>query len=283
METAKSDFGDEKMASEISVTTYNILSPDQTYALSGYDNDILNPMNRLRMILERIKEWVSKNRVIALQEVNEKWSSSIQDTLIKSNYTAIYGARNFKTPSRLGTLIAVPNDIYIVNSMRVTSLQDITFDGLKLDCKTTVIDTLHIPSGKTIAFASYHAPLSMKNPQVRFTHVITSITRFTADYSKSEIQVFMGDLNCKPKDKIHAMIKCLDYNKYKDEHTPTNIAMNSGGRFCDRLDYVYVRGNCEIKSDTIEGYSDLKDPSTMVLPNACEPSDHLAVTNVILI
>jgi mRNA deadenylase 3'-5' endonuclease subunit Ccr4 len=103
-----------KKATEHSIVTYNVLSPnlagpDHYYTCDGAD---LDPQTRWERVLAKLEVEVEAGAIIALQEVSQEWAGRLYAYFQQNGYTFICRQYAKDYSGYMGVGIAFPNDKY---------------------------------------------------------------------------------------------------------------------------------------------------------------------------
>lgn len=218
----------------INIVQYNILSsklcdPDYYRWCNVTD---LEPKNRIKKICEYLKEEISKNSIICLQEISREWQGILFDFFSNNKYYFVSSLYGFDYGSRLGIGIAYPSDLYESKNTKVQRVgEKIPTDNLEVNDywynkmynyvygklgffqkkpvsiwvksknknNTSITLTLkHKISQMEFVVSTYHMPCEFKDPGVMTLH-INSLLRSLQQYNHKNLPIILAmDGNFKP-------------------------------------------------------------------------------------
>ena len=290
--------GESKGAETKNVLTFrtfcwNVLSPQYTHALQGYRNDVLS--DRMFRVWGTILDLaIGTDAVIMLQEMSVSWAPWFEEQFEKQGYTVLYNPRGLGKRAHLGTLVAVRERDYefmLREQHRVKGCTNVL----------TCMVVQHRKTKRHVAFASYHAPLKLGDIERRAEN-IEGMAKWIVDAQlrhPTTTFVFGGDFNTKPtcvdaaERVVHKTMPELGFVRDMSDTSPTTAARvgkpgsdaSEWTRFCDKLDYTFVKPDSTTSVDIWSAVTGCKHPvekdGADVLPTEEWPSDHLAVTSIV--
>ena len=193
---------------EINLVTFNILSPSIcTKNIFNRSNiEDIDGKTRWKKIAKLFKLWVNEKRIIAIQELCERWSPSFQVYLDKLGYHLLN-----TTYGELGVGIAYPKDMYeLVNfNIFIPGEAIAQFRSEAQYIKNIIIESsiclnkcisikLRSKLDSDVSFwvSTYHMPCKYEKPIIMNLHITTIINHleFISKDDNTPI-IFMGDMN----------------------------------------------------------------------------------------
>ena len=215
----------------IHTVTFNILSPQlcSNDIFDMCDEDSINGKARWKRIAKLTTRWMKEERIMALQELCDRWEPSLNVHFIKNNYHLL--SKQYSN-GKLGVGIAYPKDIYELVQYNVfnvgLSYHQILIDGLSMrniikqqstpnfdanEINTTVthLNEAIYAENKCVSIklrhkndptkefwvATYHMPCKYDKPTIMYSHIISVMSHLNHLCCDLPV-IFMGDLNIVP-------------------------------------------------------------------------------------